>query len=218
MAKQFYRIDTDLIERIKSVIEKENLTANKFAKSLGFSQGNLSDILNGKRPVPMSLIESIVSTYGVDKQWLLTGEGTPQPPEPEPQDTMTLPLIPRDAMAGMLTGDGSTIMAYECEHFIIPVFRGSDFLIRVQGDSMVPTYLSGDIVACKRILADKIWFQWGKTYVLDTSQGALIKRIEPSDKQDCVKICSDNDHYKPFDLPTSEINGLALVTGIIRAY
>ena len=216
MAKQFYEINADLVERIKSVMQQKNLRAKSFANELGYNQGSMSLTLNGKRPVPMSLIDAIVSKYGVDKQWLLTGE-EPQLPS-EHEDTMSLPLIPRDAMAGMLTGDGSSIMAYECEHFIVPVFQGSDFLIRVQGDSMIPTYLSGDIVACKRIMADNVWFQWGKTYVLDTSQGALIKRIEPSEQEGCVKICSDNEHYKPFDLPTTEINGLALITGIIRAY
>ena len=84
MAKQFYPIDTDLIDRIKSVIEKEYLTANKFAKEIGFSQGNLSDILNGKRPVPASLIDAICKTYIVDKEWLLTGEEkqTQQPEVP----------------------------------------------------------------------------------------------------------------------------------------
>ena len=214
MAKQFYEINTDLVERIKSVMNDANERANAFADRLKYNASNLSAILNGKRPVPMSLIESIVSTYNVDKQWLLTGEKATT----EPQDTMTLPLIPRDAMAGMLTGDNAAIMAYECENFIVPVFHGSDFLIRVQGDSMIPTYLSGDIVACKRIVADNIWFQWGKTYVLNTSQGALIKRIEPSDKEGFIKICSDNEQYKPFELPTTEIYGLALVTGIIRAY
>ena len=214
MAKQFYPIDTDLIERIKSVMQENKLMSSSFASSLDYDVSSFSKTINGKRPAPMSLIDAIVSKYGVDKQWLLTGEKTTT----EPQDTMTLPLIPRDAMAGMLTGDNAAIMAYECENFIVPVFHGSDFLIRVQGDSMIPTYLSGDIVACKRIVADNIWFQWGKTYVLNTSQGALIKRIEPSDKEGFIKICSDNEQYKPFELPTTEIYGLALVTGIIRAY
>lgn len=214
MAKQFYPIDADLIKRIKFVIEKEHLTANKFAKEIGFSQGNLSDILNGKRPVPASLIDAICKTFDVDKQWLLTGEE--QPKEELPADTMTLPLIPVGAMAGVLTGTSEAFMAYDCERYIVPIFKGADFLIRVQGDSMMPKYLSGDIVACKRITMDRLWFQWGKTYVLDTKQGPLIKRIEPSEKENCIKVCSYNADYKPFDLPTEEINALAVVTGCIK--
>jgi phage repressor protein C with HTH and peptisase S24 domain len=107
-------------------------------------------------------------------------------------------------------------MDYECERFVVPIFRGAEFLIRVQGDSMMPRYMPGDIVACKRVPLDKLWFQWGKTYIVDTRQGALIKRLEPSSADGCVSIHSENEAYKPFDLPTDEINGVALVVGLIR--
>ena len=92
MSKQFYPINNDLIDRIKFVINNEGISVNKFAENIGYAQSNIYSVLNGKRPVPMSLIESIVSTYGIDKQWLLTGEGTPQPEEPvEPQpDSMQI--------------------------------------------------------------------------------------------------------------------------------
>ena len=213
MAKQFYEINADLVERIKSVMNEANERANAFAARLNYNPSNLSGILNGKRPVPASLIDAICNTYKVDKQWLLTGE---EAHEEQPADTMTLPLVPVGAMAGVLTGADESFMAYDCERYIVPIFKGADFLIRVQGDSMMPKYLSGDIVACKRVTMDRLWFQWGKTYVLDTKQGPLIKRIEPSEKQDCIKVCSYNQDYKPFDLPTEEINALALVTGCIK--
>ena len=213
-------MESAINKRIAEVIKYKKMTVNSFSKMIGVPQTTLNNYILGKRKTSFELINKVANACPeIDKQWLLTGEGEMQSDSTtEPQDTMSLPLIPRDAMAGMLTGDNAAIMAYECENFIVPVFQGSDFLIRVQGDSMIPTYLSGDIVACKRIVADNIWFQWGKTYVLNTSQGALIKRIEPSDKEGFIKICSDNEQYKPFELPTTEIYGLALVTGIIRAY
>lgn len=213
-------MESAINKRIAEVIKYKKMTVNSFSKMIGVPQTTLNNYILGKRKTSFELINKVVNACPeIDKQWVLTGEGEMQSDSTtEPQDTMTLPLVPRDAMAGMLTGDNAAIMAYECENFIVPVFHGSDFLIRVQDDSMIPTYLSGDIVACKRIIADNVWFQWGKTYVLNTSQGALIKRIEPSDKEGFIKICSDNEQYKPFELPTTEIYGLALVTGIIRAY
>ena len=81
---------------------------------------------------------------------------------------------------------------------------------------MTPKFESGDIVACKRVPLDRLWFQWGKVYVIDTDQGALIKRMEPSEQEGCVSIHSENKKYKPFDLPTEEIYGVALVVGVIR--
>lgn len=126
-----------------------------------------------------------------------------------------IPLIPASAMAGAFTSDVS-IMEYECEHYIIPDFKGADFLIRVKGDSMQPTYYSGDLVACQKIPLDDIFFQWNKTYVLDTNQGAIIKRVLPGKDEDHICIVSDNTKYPPFELEKSYLHAIALVRGIIR--
>lgn len=126
-----------------------------------------------------------------------------------------IPLIPASAMAGAFTSDVS-IMEYECEHYIIPDFKGADFLIRVKGDSMQPTYYSGDLVACQKIPMNDVFFQWNKTYVLDTNQGAIIKRVLPGKDEDHICIVSDNTKYPPFELEKSYLHAIALVRGIIR--
>lgn len=126
-----------------------------------------------------------------------------------------IPLIPTSAMAGAFTSDIS-FMEYECEHYIIPDFKGADFLIRVKGDSMQPTYYSGDLVACQKIPMNDIFFQWNKTYVLDTNQGAIIKRVLPGKDNDHICIVSDNEKYPPFELEKSYLHAIALVRGIIR--
>lgn len=133
-----------------------------------------------------------------------------------PEGSMVgIPLIPTSAMAGAFTSDVS-IMEYECEHYIIPDFKGADFLIRVKGDSMQPTYYSGDLVACQKIPMNDIFFQWNKTYVLDTNQGAIIKRVLPGKDDDHICIVSDNTKYPPFELEKSYLHAIALVRGIIR--
>ena len=126
-----------------------------------------------------------------------------------------IPLIPTSAMAGAFTSDIS-FMEYECEHYFIPDFKGADFLIRVKGDSMQPTYYSGDLVACQKIPMNDVFFQWNKTYVLDTNQGAIIKRVLPGKDEDHICIVSDNTKYPPFELEKSYLHAIALVRGIIR--
>ena len=126
-----------------------------------------------------------------------------------------IPLIPIDAMAGALTCE-QTVLEYECERYVVPMFKGADFLIPVKGSSMYPKYNSGDIVACKRVSMTDIFFQWNKVYVIDTNQGALIKRIKPGSAPDRILIVSDNDKYDPFELPYSAIHAVALVIGVIR--
>lgn len=126
-----------------------------------------------------------------------------------------IPLIPIDAMAGALT-DERTVYEYECERYVVPIFKGADFLIPVKGSSMYPKYNSGDIVACQNVPMTDLFFQWNKVYVIDTRQGALIKRIKPGHDKDHVLIVSENEEYEPFELPMSAINAVALVIGTIR--
>ncbi|EJX03455.1 hypothetical protein EVA_08439 [gut metagenome] len=118
-------------------------------------------------------------------------------------------------MAGAFSGD-QVVLDYECERFVVPTFKGAEFLISVKGSSMYPKYNSGDIVACKRIPLQDIYFQWNKVYVLDTDQGALIKRVKPGSDKNHILIVSDNTNYDPFELPLSRIYNVALVIGVIR--
>ena len=128
-----------------------------------------------------------------------------------------IPLIPIDAMAGFGTGS-IQVMAYETGNYVIPEFSelNVDFMIRVKGSSMVPKYNSGDLVACKKLFINDIFFQWNKVYVLDTEQGALIKRVKKGVEDGFIKLISDNERYDPFELHLSKIYAVALVVGVIR--
>lgn len=126
-----------------------------------------------------------------------------------------IPLIPLDAMAGFCTGEVN-IMEYECEKYVIPAFREAEFLIPVKGSSMYPKYSSGDIVACKKLLLKDIFFQWNKVYVLDTDQGALIKRVKKGKDENHILLISENEKYEPFELNLRSLHGIAIVIGVIR--
>lgn len=172
----------------------------------------------------------------VDLNWLLTGRGSmlktdttplmgdqdsPKEEDDRPVAIHTdnpkegIPLIPVNAMAGALTSEQS-VLEYECDRYVVPVFKGADFLIPVKGSSMYPKYSSGDIVACKRVPMTDLFFQWNKVYVLDTNQGALIKRIKKGSDAEHILIVSDNKEYEPFELPIRCINNVAIVIGVIR--
>ena len=109
-----------------------------------------------------------------------------------------IPLIPIDAMAGFGTG-AVQVMHYDTSKYIVPEFSelNVDFMIRVKGSSMVPKYNSGDLVACKKLVITDIFFQWNKVYVLDTEQGALIKRVKKGSRDNYILLISDNQNYDP---------------------
>lgn len=161
--------------------------------------------------------------YSTD--WLLTGNGEMLRSTTSKDNTIAIahpvtqggiPLIPVNAMAGFVTGDSASILEYECEHYVVPMFKEADFLIPVKGSSMIPKYNSGDLVACKRLPLSDIFFQWNHVYVLDTEQGALIKRICRADDNEHILCVSDNAKYEPFKLHLNQIHAIALVVGVIR--
>ncbi len=190
----------------------------QFASLLGITPQGLSTWIK-RESFDIELIFS--KCEDVSAQWLLTGEGemikddkrevAHQAENPKEG----IPLIPFSAMAGALTGEQSAL-EYECERYVVPAFHNADFLMPVKGNSMTPTYISGDIVACQRVPMTDIFFQWNKPYVLDTAQGAIIKRIKPGSDKDHVLIVSDNKEYDPFELPYKDIYAVALVIGLIR--
>lgn len=134
----------------------------------------------------------------------------------EPHEQYGIPLIPIDAMAGFGSG-GVQVMEYDTQRYVVPEFTelNVDFMLRVKGSSMYPKYNSGDLVACKKLVLNDIFFQWNKVYVLDTDQGALIKRIKKG-SDDHIQIVSDNPSYDPYELHLSQIHAIAIVLGVIR--
>lgn len=211
-------------QRILSFAETLGISKREFYTQIGVSRGTLES----KSSITEDVMARFIARFPqVSPSWLLTGKGdmiisqnTDMKNEELPVAHRTesnegIPLIPINAMAGAFTGDQS-VMEYECDRYIIPSFKGADFLIGVKGSSMYPRYNSGDIVACKRLNLQDLFFQWNKVYVLDTDQGPLIKRINPGTDKDHVTIVSDNKDYEPFELAIDHIYNVALVVGVIR--
>jgi transcriptional regulator with XRE-family HTH domain len=61
--------------RIKQVREALELNQRKFAQIISVSQGYFASVENGTRKINPRLIKLIVSEFGVNETWLLTGEG-----------------------------------------------------------------------------------------------------------------------------------------------
>lgn len=212
------------LSRIQQFAEVERTTIGTIERTIGASKGVLSRAINNGTDIQSKWLTTMVEKYPhLSGAWLLSGEGNMLKGEgealpvaqPARQPGEGIPLIPIEAMAGALTSEQS-VLDYECERYVVPAFRGADFLIRINGMSMSPNFRSGDIVACKRVSLSRLFFQWNKVYVADTAQGALIKRIKPGHDERHLLFVSDNADFDPFELPLEEINALGLVIGTIR--
>lgn len=221
--------------RIKNLADLSGLTTSDFAQKVGIDASDFEKKLSGESEISDEDLMSISKALNVRLGWLLTGSGQvgllsdelrmrtaidvyrAQMNKEHDEEQKGIPLIPVHAMAGALSGDSTTVHEWDVEDwYTIPAFRKSDFCIRIEGDSMQPRYCRGDIIACTRVPLTDLWFQWHKVYVLDTRQGALVKHIEKGSDDDHIMLVSDNPDYKPFEIPTSEIFGVAIVNGLIR--
>ena len=167
-----------------------------FADILGVNRSVLSAAKNGdERYLTDALMSKVKSAH---EHYLAP------PTQEEIEQEMGL-VIPTGARAGTLADFATSISAYDFERMVTPI-KGADYAIQVTGDSMSPEYPSGSMILIKRI-NEKAFIEWGKTYVLDTENGAVIKTIRRTDNPDVIECVSLNPAYQPFTMETRYING-----------
>lgn len=129
-----------------------------------------------------------------------------------------IPLVSEKAVGGFYN-DHLNIKEHDVlAYYVIPKFRhlAVDFMIEVFGDSMMPHLYPGDIIACSVIHTPQ-FIQWNKPHLIATrEQGLIVKRLRKSSMKDCLLAVSDNKDYDPFDIPKSEIMGMARIVGVIH--
>lgn len=216
-----------ILSRIREIAEKEGITIGAIERQIGASKGVLSRALNNGTDIQSKWVQRIVENYPTySTEWLLTGKGgilkepaTDNATISLPAGEKGVPLVSSAAVAGFGNADFAITEADIKEYYVIPRFKyyyKVDFLIEISGNSMSPHFNSGDIVACS-IITDNTFLQWNRTHIIATrEQGILCKRILQSSKEGYIRAVSNNADYPPFDIPFTEITGIALVCGVIR--
>lgn len=194
-------MDTDNNELIARILEiyNELLDVGKihnkkeFAALLDVDYVGLTRAMNGN---PQYLTKSLVSKVSALRT---PSDLLPQAPE------ILVPLIPTGARAGTLADFALAVKEYDVERIVSPI-KGADYAIQVTGDSMVPEYDPGCHVLIKRI-NEEHFIEWGKTYVLDSENGAVLKKIYPTEDPQVIECRSINPAYPPFRINTKHIHG-----------
>lgn len=207
-------------ERLIEYLKIKHVGRNKFERAAGISEGYISNLKHA--PGAEILVKILNAAPDLNRIWLLTGEGemlkntdkertteTAKLPAPVAK---TKPRLPVSAAAGMISEYMGGIRMSQCEQMpVIPRFPSYDFTMVVKGDSMEPKFEGGDEIACTKVYNI---VEWGKVYLIDTKDGAFLKRIyEEGDSLRCV---SYNSEYPDFSIPKIDINGIYRVVGLLR--
>lgn len=212
-------------ERTYEFIQSKGIKVSQFEVMCGLSNGYVSSMRKGYGDDKLNNVLKMFPD--LNREWLLYGEG-PMLKEigATATDTETVyqaassatlvPLVPLRGQAGTLVGfseDG--VRECECEMVISPV-DDAEFAIAIYGDSMVPEYPSGSRVFVTKIDPTS-YIQWGDVFLLDTTNGIILKEVQPSSKDDHLTCHSLNPsgRYKDFDVPTKDIRGMYRVVACV---
>lgn len=208
------------IERFCKYMEYKGLNDNKVTVQLGLSVGTLGKSRKEGRDLSDKVVEQILNFYtDLNRVWLLTGEGDmlrqdvggvsavdAGGAEHGASDGVEMVnLVSLSAKGGRLSDYCGQACEYDCEQIASPV-GGAELAVRVYGDSMEPDYPNGSLVYVRRI-NERAFLEWGKVYVLDTCNGAVIKRLVPSERDGYVRCVSINPapEYAPFEVSLEDV-------------
>ena len=174
-------------------------TKKEFAALLGVNDKGLSSAMNGnEKNLTDNLLEK-VARFAKDHEL----EPTRAAEEAGPEETVL--VIPYEARGGTIGDFVQGVHEYDCERITSPI-KGADYAMEVTGDSMSPEYPSGSRVLIKKIDPEQ-FVAWNETYVLDTPNGAVIKRVRKTDDPKIVECVSVNPAYQSYTIPRSFIRG-----------
>lgn len=198
----------DNFDRLEKVRAYCGLSYRALAKELGLSTPqSFYDIKSGKVKISERLADKIQERFNINKRWLLTGDGEMMNErDVEVYSPNTVPLLPIYVKGGSLQDFSDSVMEHDCERLISPV-KDAEMAITVSGDSMTPEFPSGSYVFLKKINS-RAFIEWGRTYVLDTVNGAIIKKVLPGPSEDCIICSSVNPEYKDFQVHLQDVFGM----------
>lgn len=203
-------------DRLMLYLKHKRMSLSDFSAQVNLNKAVVSRF--GETTAPKSLLK-IDENSDVNISWLLTGEGEMikdgaiSHSQSEESDLFSgVPkkfishLVPIAAMGGSLIGfEEGGVSRERCERIVSPI-ADIDWVVPVCGDSMEPEYPNGSHVYVREVNHFD-FIAWGHVYVLDTTNGIIIKVVEKSDEANCVRCVSLNPsgRYTPFDVPLRTI-------------
>lgn len=207
------------------IIQGDAMSQEDVANKVNVSSVYLSKLVNGAKSISTKFIFGFCQVFPqISLEYILNGIEPMLKNEYEPAQNHTIskiisgavPVIPFNQVEKYING-GITDLEPGPVIYYMPglVQLGADFMCKVIGSEL--PYFSGVHTVCLKKVEKIIFFQWGRVYLLVTSQGVIFKRVYQGKTDNEIICSSDNEEKLPsFVLPISDITALALVVTVIR--
>ncbi|MCK9195473.1 MAG: helix-turn-helix domain-containing protein [Syntrophales bacterium] len=212
-------------KRIKDLRKELGMTQEKFGKEIYRDKSIISKIENGEVELSTSIRQAICRTFDVREEWILRGVGektkashnaaleeltvelvTRKVPHPDHEFVYIRQVNGKISAGGGLMPDNSADIKAAFRRDWIKKRGGNPdkmSLIKVSGDSMVPTLLSGDLVLVdhgRNSIASQ-----GGIYAISIDNEIMIKRVQPVFPDGKLRVISDNKQYDSFEIAKDKV-------------
>lgn len=189
---------------VRNLRESKGMSQKDFADMIETSASHLSQMESGKRGIGEDILSRMVTKCKVSPDYFFV--------DPETRPTVDHEFISIPQVSGHISAGGGLLpdntvemrLAFRKDWIERKGDPSKMSLIRVIGDSMEPTLLSGDIVLVdhSRNYVDPN----GGIYAISLDHDLMIKRIQQVWPSKLVRIISDNQRYNPFEVHPDQIS------------
>lgn len=211
-----------IAQRIKDLRLEKRLSQVDFAKQLGISQAAVSHYEKGERTPDSAFMHKVCSKFNLNINWLLTGEGE-RYNSVLLQEELSPQLVSIPVSCPIAAGFPlSAIEDEPIEILHIPAsllhLPPPYFAFKVEGESMSPYIMDGDIVVLSR--------DWREVKLNNricgfrTLDGITLKKLVLQPRQKTAWLMPLNHTYEPtpYNKDTEELNLFGVLVLSIRKY
>jgi SOS-response transcriptional repressor LexA len=210
---------SEIILRIKELMEHFNFGSGQFADKIGMDKSNFSKLFTTDKPIGDGILTKIAYGLNVNKNWLLTGEGDMFKPELPVANSLQrgVPYYDIDVSASFI--ESFSDIKEEPDFYVdFKPFNDCTVYLTVYGDSMYPLFASGEIAALKKV-DNPNYIQYGEPYLVITNAEAnnmrTLKLIRKSQDKRMIILKPANPNFDELEIPRDTILSLYIAKGKI---
>lgn len=202
---------------LKLLRESRSMSMEELANKAGISKGIIGEIERDKTQSTVKTLNKIATALNLNKEEknkldgaFLGREIKKDYIQEQLKDPIRMMVIP--VYSSVAAGMGYIPDADPIDFITVPETSGDCVGIRVQGDSMEPTFYNGDIVVLKK--DNEVGLGEIGVFINKSSGESLVKRLKK--KNGVYVLESDNHIFKDIEIRTSELVCCGKVINVVK--
>lgn len=178
-------------------------------------------ILKGERNLTIDQTTKLCNTFDIDSNFLFGKSDIIFKNDIKPDLKKTgndatkhnITLVPYKAAAGYALNPGDWSFLESLQTFSIPGLEGNLTAFEINGDSMLPTITTGDVVVCEPLeRGEPIRDNHVYVVVTDVVVAKRVQQVKSNNATTRLRLISDNsDVYLPYEIESQEVRQILRV-------